>query len=65
MMSVGLEEVETYFLHRHNTATQYIMTCLILELCMVAKQRPGAWVTRRWWYQYGLNFGKEDGRVEE
>ena len=40
MMSVGLEEVETYFLNCHNTATQYIMTCLILELCMVAKQRP-------------------------
>ena len=65
MMSVGLEEVETYFLHRHNTATQYITIRPILELCMVAKQRPGAWVTRWWWYKYGLNFGKEAGKAEE
>ena len=50
----GLEEVETYILHRQNTIAQYIATRPILELCLAAEQRPGAWFARNWCYQAGL-----------
>ena len=65
MMAVGLEEVKTYVLRRQNTITHYIVTRLILDICLVADKWPGAQVKRRWWYQAGINFDKEDGRVAE
>ena len=34
MLVVGLEEVETYFLHHQNIIAQYIRNRLILELCI-------------------------------
>ena len=45
IVAVVLEEVETYLLQRQNTVAQYIATCLILEICLVEEQRPGAWVS--------------------
>ena len=34
MLLVGLDEVETYVLHRQNTIAQYITTNTLLELCL-------------------------------
>ena len=49
MMSVGLEEVETYVLCRQNTITHYIANWPILELCLTVEQQMGAHVTMIWW----------------
>ena len=65
MMTVGLEEVETYVLHHKNNASQYITTRPILELGLAAEQQSGAQVTRRWWEQDGINLGQEYRRAEE
>ena len=37
----GLQEVETYISRRQNTVAQYIATRPIMDLCLVAKRRPG------------------------
>ena len=65
MMTVGLEEVETYVLHHQNTAAQYISTNLILELCLAEEQHPWVRVNWQWWEKAGLNFGQEAGREAE
>ena len=49
MEAVGIEEVEMYVLHRHNTVNYYISTQPILELCLTAEQRLGARLSTRWW----------------
>ena len=59
MSEVGLEKTKTYILFYQNTDAQYIATRQILELCLAAAQRPGVRVTRCWWVQASLNFGKE------
>ena len=48
MKTVGMEEVETYFLRLHNTVAQYITTWTILEICLVVERRTGAWLSMRW-----------------
>ena len=45
MAAVGVEEVETYVLRRHNTSTQYIATPTIMEICLAAEIWTGAQVT--------------------
>ena len=47
MKLLGLEDVDTYFLRRQNTASQYITTQPILQLCLATERRPGAWVSMR------------------
>ena len=42
MMSVGLYEAKTYITHHQNTVAQYITTCMILEIFMVAELRTRA-----------------------
>ena len=37
MTSVRLEELETYVLRHQNIIAQYIATCPILELCLLAE----------------------------
>ena len=44
-----------HFLKRQNTFAQYILTQNIIDLCEETVRRPGVWVTRRWWYQEGLD----------
>ena len=39
--SVGLEEVKKLFLCCYNTIAQYIVTSLILEICMASERRSG------------------------
>ena len=55
MAEVELQEVETYVSRRQITVAQYIETRPIMELCLVAKQRPGPRVEIRWWEQEGLH----------
>ena len=49
MAEAGLQEVETHVSNRHNTVAQYIATRPIIDLCLVAKRRPGPRVATRWW----------------
>ena len=49
MLEAGLQEVETYVSRRQNTVAQFIVTRLIMDLCLVAEWRPGPQVYRRWW----------------
>ena len=44
-----------YVLNRQNTVSQYIVTRPILDLCEETVRRPGAWVSRIWWEQEGLD----------
>ena len=48
MAEVGLQELETYVSLRHNNVAKYIATKPIMELCLVAKRRPGPRVAMRW-----------------
>ena len=49
----------TYVTRRQNTVAQYILTQPIMDLCDWSTQRPGVWVYRRWWEQYGLYLERE------
>ena len=40
MMTLGLEEVDTYVPCFHNTVTQYIVTCLIMDLYLASERCP-------------------------
>ena len=46
---VGLEEIGAYIARRQNTVAQYISTCLIMDLCLVAEWRTGLNLYMRWW----------------
>ena len=48
MAEAGLEEVDTYVIRIQNTAVQYIVTCLIMEIFLEAKNHPGKSVSKRW-----------------
>ena len=52
---VVLEEIRVYISCRHNASAQYIVTCPIMDLCLVAEQNPGMCLSRRWWEQPGLD----------
>ena len=54
MEEAGFEDMKEYVLKRHNTVAQYIVTRPILDLYKVTVQRYGTWVSRRLWYQEGL-----------
>ena len=57
-----LQEVETYVYRRQNTATQFIATRPIMDLCLVSEQRLGSSVAKRWWDQEGLDMVGMNGR---
>ena len=44
----------TSITRRQNPVAKYIATQPILDLCEQATWRPGARVSRRWWYQVGI-----------
>ena len=48
MAEVGLQEVETYVSRRQNTVAKYIATRPIIDLCLMAKRRPGPRLAMRW-----------------
>ena len=47
MAASGLEEMETYVLHVQNIIDQYIVTRMVMELCLAAELQMGPCVTRR------------------
>ena len=55
MTEAVLQEVETYISRRQNTVAQFIVTRIIMNLCLAAERRPGSRVYRRLWEQDGLD----------
>ena len=51
MQEAVLERVEEYFMRRHNTTAQYIVTRTIMGLCEEAAMRPGTQLSKSWWEQ--------------
>ena len=47
MEEAGIQELETYVTHHHNTATQFIETSTIMDLCLEAERHPGARVSNQ------------------
>ena len=54
MAEAGMQYVETYVSHCHNTVAQYIATRLIMDLFLLAERRLGTRLSKRWWDQEGL-----------
>ena len=55
MSEVGLQEVNTYASRHYNTVAQYIVTRPIMYLSMAVEIHLGTRVSKRWWYQEGLD----------
>ena len=55
MVEAGLQEVETYDSCRQNMVAQFILTRLIMNLCLAAEWRQGPRMSKRWWEQDGVN----------
>ena len=51
MAEAVLQGVETYVTRLQNAVEQYISTSIIMDLCLVAEQRLGARMLKRWWVQ--------------
>ena len=58
MKALELEEVDKYFLRRHNNVAHYINTKPILDICLEAERRLGGQVSMRWWENAGIYLGK-------
>ena len=65
MKEAGLTDVRTSINRRQNAGAQYIATRPLLDLCEGAKQREGARVTLRWWYQLGIDWEKAKAKETE
>ena len=62
MPETGIQEIETYTTRFQNTATQFIVTRPIVDLCLAAVRRPGAQDLRRWWAQECIDIkGRQHG----
>ena len=59
MLEAGFEEIGAYITRKQNTVAQYITTRPIMDLYEKSVRRLGAWVSRRWWYQEGLDLEGE------
>ena len=55
MAEVGLQDVETYVYHRHNTVAKFIATRPIMELCLVEERRPGPRISKWLWEKEGVD----------
>ena len=55
MAEAILHELNTYASRFHNTVAQFIATSPIMDLCLASDQRPGPRVSKRWWYQDGVD----------
>ena len=52
---LGLVDIGVYITHHQNTATQYIATCPIMELCLAVERNPPLQLSRRLWEQPALD----------
>ena len=57
MQEASMDIIETYIAHHQNTISQYIVTSMILDLCLAVEHHPGPKVTKRRWEQEGLDWG--------
>ena len=48
--------MDTYISRGHNTATRYIATRPIIDLCLEVECMPFSLVPKWWWEQVGLYF---------
>ena len=48
MQNAGLGEMEPYTSRRNNMVSQFIVTRLILDLCLDAEQQPVVRVAKGW-----------------
>ena len=55
LKTVGIDEICVYTYHRQNRVAKYIVTSIIMDLCLAADQRPVIRLSRRWWDQPDLN----------
>ena len=55
MAEVVLQEVDTYVSRHQNTVVQFIVTSLIMDLCLVEERRLGKRVYKRWCEQDGVD----------
>ena len=65
MKEEGFKEIRASITNRQNTVAQYIATRPHLDLCEGTKQRGGVRMTRRWWYQKGVDWETAKARVAE
>ena len=66
MAEAGFQEVETYIYRCQNTATQFIATRPIIELCLAVERRQGSRAANQWWQQYRLDLeGMQTAAQEE
>ena len=63
MLEAGFKEISVYVIRRQNTVAQYIATQPIVELCERSARRLGAWVSRRWWEQEGMDLERAKDRA--
>ena len=61
----GLEGIRKSVTRRYNTVEQYIAMRPIMDLCERSIWRLGAWVSRWWWEQEGLDLEEANDRAEE
>ena len=55
MEEAGFGEIGVNITRRKNAVAQYIATRPILDLCERSGQRPGDWVSWRWWEHEGID----------
>ena len=55
MSEADVQEVETYISGRHKTVAEFITTRLIMDLCLTAERRPGAWIPKQRREQEGID----------
>ena len=65
MREAEFEGIRKAITRRKNTIAQYIATQPILDLYEQATQRLGSRVSRRWWYQEGIDLKAANGRAAE
>ena len=46
---VGLEEIGAYIARCQNTVAQYILTCPVMDLCLVEDRKTGMRLYMQWW----------------
>ena len=61
MAEVGFGEIRAYVTKRQNTDAQYIATRPIMDLCERSVQRPGYWLSWRWWDKEGMDLEGSKG----
>ena len=65
MKEEGFKDIRTSIINRQNTFAQYIATRPLLDLYEETNQIGGARVSRRWWFQKGIDWEKDKVMVVE